>query len=195
MNVKRIIALGAVLLASATYASADPVTGQISIFGSDTYTSTNVTFVPGSGSVALASTTPGSSMAVFTGGNPVTLNSFNFDGGFVPGTVVFTTTQAGETLSFILNSILQATTLPNALGSTDLVILGTGTVTETGVHNYDPTFGTFNFTSQNGVLGSLVPVSFSATTTAVTPEPSSLILLGTGLVSSAGMLFRRRQTA
>src|SRR5580693_7572449 len=107
MNLKRIIALGAVLLGSATYAAADPITGQISIIGADTYTSTNVNFVPGSGLVAPVSTS--GSMAVFTGFNPVTLNSFNFDGGFVPGTVVFSTTELGETLSFILDNIVQAT--------------------------------------------------------------------------------------
>jgi hypothetical protein len=36
-------------------------------------------------------------------------------------------------------------------------------------------------------------VDFTASLSTATPEPNSLVLLGTGLVSSAGMLFRRRR--
>ncbi len=51
-------------------------------------------------------------------------------------------------------------------------------------------FTTGNISSQNGIAGNspdLAPAN--------TPEPNSLMLLGTGLVSAAGMMFRRRVAA
>lgn len=66
--------------------------------------------------------------------------------------------------------------------------------------------GLVNLTSNNTLTfiveqaGNMAPntdpsgVDFNATLTA-TPEPNSLMLLGTGLVSAAGMMFRRRVTA
>ena len=66
---------------------------------------------------------------------------------------------------------------------------GTGMVPETG---YSPTPGTFILQSSNSGTTSL---DITGTATAVTPEPNSLVLMGTGLLAAAGMLFMRRRNA
>ena len=150
------------------------VSGSIGISGSDTYNATGITFsspafgIAGSGSLASYV------------GSTFGLTSFSFAS--ANGVELFFSPSAGpSTLTFTINgpvTIVQD-------DSSFLNVTGNGTFTETG---FSDTTGTFKLTStSNG------QVTFTLDAQP-TPEPNSLILMGSGLLSGAGMLLRRRRS-
>jgi hypothetical protein len=179
-NLKMILAVTVVLTASASFACADTISGILNITGSDSYTSAGAITFSNPANVAAGST---GTFSVFTAGTPFNINPNGS----------FTLTESGETASFVVTGVTSDVISMGPMpGETTLMATGTGMFTMSGLVN-GIGLATFVDTSQS-LNGLNQLTSFSASTDVVpTPEPSSLILFGMGLLSSAGMLLRRRR--
>ena len=173
----------AAALAVAPIALADSISGTLGIGGSDTLTSTSISF-SGTGTVFEGN-------GSFTGASgPATMTSFTFADS--NGVELFDVTSGtGAPITFTIDG--SVTVIP--VGTGDL-ITGSGLLTESGFASTEGTFELFSGTTSEG--GDLSGTTFqvtaggtSAPTGPVVPEPSSLVFLGTGLFALALFAFRK----
>ena len=182
--IAKVLCIGALLTAATLIAKADPL-NQISFAGNNVIDQTtgSVHFTDANG-VASGNAYTGVATGIFApfGGGAATFHDFNYLSTNVPFTLI---SDAAAGLSAIFSVTNLTYVMDPVFG---LAIAGSGQYVVSNGTTIDD--GTFLFTTQNSGGN----VTFSDTNSiAVTPEPNSLMLLGTGLVSAAGMLVRRRR--